>query len=66
MWSPPLVEQPIVRRTAFPTKEAGEEWVGKRRLAALAKYGFKLERVPAKKVWLSRSKRQVIFVPAIR
>lgn len=49
---------------AFPTKEAAEEWIGKGRLTALARYGYKLETVPAKRVWLSRSKRQVIFVPA--
>ena len=48
----------------FVKPEDAEAWFGKRVLDALAKYQFTVQPVPAKRVWLSKTKKQVIFVPA--
>ncbi len=46
---------------AFPSPAAAKRWYGDRCLRDLASVGFKLREVPARKVWLSKSKRQAIF-----
>lgn len=48
---------------AFPSTEAAKKWFGDDLLARMAKRGFKLRPVPAKKVYISSSGKQVIFLP---
>ena len=48
----------------FAHEADAKAWIGPRMLTALAKYKFTLQPVLAKRVWLSKSKKQVIFVPA--
>lgn len=50
-------------RFGFPTKSAGTAWFGSRRLKELAAEGYTLQEVPAGRTILSKSGRQVIFVP---
>lgn len=51
-------------RFGFLTPQDAENWWGHENLAALRQRGFFLRKVPAAKVWLSRSKKQVMFHPA--
>lgn len=48
----------------FPTREAAMEWMGPKTLAWAKSHGYSLVQVPASRVILSRSGRQLIFVPA--
>lgn len=47
----------------FPTKRAAADWLGTKALARLEQEGFKLVQVPARRVVLSKSGRQLLFVP---
>lgn len=47
----------------FPTKGAAIEWFGSKRLREFESQGFNLKEVPAGRVVLSRSGRQVLYVP---
>lgn len=49
----------------FPSMEAVHTWMAPEYLARLKKAGFKVRKVPAKRVWLSKSGQQVIFEPAV-
>lgn len=48
---------------AFPTRQAGLDWIGGRWLTELKKEGYALVEVPAKRVVLSKSGKQVIYIP---
>lgn len=48
----------------FEKPADAQKWFGKRGLAVLAKAGFTLVKVPAKKVYTSISRKQVRFQPA--
>lgn len=47
----------------FPTKRSIIDWVGTRRLKGLAAEGYELVEVPARRVIISKSGRQVLFIP---
>ena len=49
---------------AFPNIEAAEEWFGQKQLQQLIDiYGFNIRSVKAKKVWISKTSKQLIFEP---
>lgn len=50
-------------RFGFHSPEAAQKWFGKEALASLAERGFRLTPVKAKKAWISKTKRQVMFIP---
>jgi hypothetical protein len=49
-------------RFGFPTKDAALMWVGSY-MPALSREGFKLVRVPASRVFLSKSGTQLVYLP---
>lgn len=56
--------QPVTRpKFAFARPEDAVEWMGPKHMAFLEKAGFHLRKVPASKVWISSSGRQVMFHP---
>lgn len=59
------MNQPARNRLfGFPSKESAEAWFTKKGLEGLEEIGFKLRVIKAKRVWLSKSKKQILFEPA--
>lgn len=49
---------------AFPDIESAEDWFGKKQLEELIDtFGFNLRKIKAKKAWISKSRKQIIFIP---
>lgn len=59
-----LDRYPPTPRFGFLTPHDAENWWGHENLSALRERGFYLRKVPAAKVWLSNTKKQVMFHPA--
>jgi hypothetical protein len=50
----------------FLFKEDAIKWFGKDAMHELSLLGFTLDKIPASKIWLSNSQRQVIYLPDYR
>ena len=49
---------------AFPDVQSAKKWFGEKQLKILINvFGFQLRKVKAKKAWLSKSKKQILFEP---